>query len=136
MSYLSTIDLRTHALLSAGISALLLVVWALTPDSVFWPQYAIVPLGLVLAVHAWFVLLDTRPGILRRLGGSRLLAAQLGVSAALWLYLVALWATAPGYFWPAWALLALGLAAGVHAVVVWQEPRPEPAPPRGGSSAG
>lgn len=123
MPLLERRSLRLHAALDAGISALLVLVWALTQHTNFWPQYAIVPLGLALAVHGWFLLLEARPGIRRRLGGSQPLAAQVGVSAALWLYLVALWATAPGYFWPAWPLLGLGLAAGAHAALVLGPPR-------------
>jgi hypothetical protein len=111
-------NLKLHAELSAGLSVLLLVVWTVTPHSQFWPQYAIVPLTLALAVHGWFVLLSARPVILERLGGSQALAAHIGLSTALWLYLVALWASGPGYFWPAWALLGLGVAAGVHAALV------------------
>jgi hypothetical protein len=95
---------------------------ALTPDGGFWPQFAIVPLALVLALHAWFVLLSARPGIRERLGGSQGLAVHVGISAAFWLYLVAVWASGPGYFWPAWALLGLGVAAGVHAALVFAKP--------------
>jgi hypothetical protein len=118
-------NLRLHAASSAVLSVLLVLVWALTPHSQFWPQYAIVPVALALGVHAWFELLAARPGILERLGGSRALAAHLGLSAALWIYLVALWASGPGYFWPAWALLGLGLAAGAHAAVVLASRAPE-----------
>jgi hypothetical protein len=117
-------NLRLHAAFTAALGMLLVVVWALTPHSQFWPQYVIVPLFLALGVHAWFEVLSTRPGILERLGGSQALAVHLGLSAALWIYLVALWASGPGYFWPAWALLGLGIAAGVHAGLVLAPQRP------------
>jgi signal transduction histidine kinase len=65
-----------------------------------------------------FLVLE-RPGIVRKTGGSRALAIQLGVSAAVWIYLVVVWAaTGHGSFWPTWVLFGLGLAAAIHAAIV------------------
>jgi hypothetical protein len=115
MQLLERRALRLSGALAAGISVLLVLVWALTPHSNFWPQNVIVPLALLVGVHAWFVVLDGRPGIRRRLGDNRRLAAHVSIAAALGLYLVAIWAQTPGYFWPAWALLGLGATVAVHA---------------------
>lgn len=124
MPVLSRPALRTHAVFFAGLSALLVVVWALTTRAYFWPIHAQLPLAALLAFHAWLVLLDARPGIRRRFGGSRPLAIHTGAAIAQWLYLVALWVEGSrGYFWPAWPLLGLGLLAGIHALKVFRPAR-------------
>jgi hypothetical protein len=121
-----TRSLRFHAGAFAGLSALLTFVWLLTPHGEFWPKHALVPLALALGVHAWLLLFETRPDIVERAGGSRPLAVHAGISAALWTYLVWIWAMTPGYFWPAWALLGLAAALGVHwAIVRERHPKPE-----------
>jgi signal transduction histidine kinase len=52
--------------------------------------------------------------------GSYALAIQIGVSAILSGFLVAIWAiTTGGYFWPAWPVLALAVLALVHAAVLY-----------------
>ncbi|HEX2304442.1 MAG TPA: sensor domain-containing protein [Gaiella sp.] len=109
------------AVVVGGLGLLLSVVWALTtPNGYFWPAQAILPLALVLGITAWVMLVLERPEIERKTGGSRALAIELGVFAAIWLYLVAQWLlTERGYFWPAWVLLGLGVAAGIHAAVVF-----------------
>ena len=67
----------------------------------------------VLGITAWMMLVLERLEIERKTGGSRALAIELGVFAAIWPGLVAQWLlTERGYFsGPAWVLLGLGVAA-------------------------
>jgi signal transduction histidine kinase len=108
-------SLPYHAAFFAVLNGLLITIWALTTRAYFWPQWTLLPLGLVLALHAWAVFLDGRaldPRI-------RALAVHVGSSAAVSLFLVAVWAvTTRAYFWPVWPILALALVAGIHATVV------------------
>jgi hypothetical protein len=114
--------LKIHGWAFAGISALLVLVWARTSHSSFWPQHALQPLALTLLAHAWFVLVSARPTVRQRTVRSDAFAIHLGIAGALWLYLVVMWAMAPGYFWPLWPLLGLAVAAGVHAAIDRVEP--------------
>ena len=103
----------------AGVSAVLLVVWAFTSPDGLWPIFPIASMGLVIALVAWLFAVLDRPELTERAAGSRALAIQLGVSAIVWAYLVVLWAsTGHGTFWPKWVLLGLALAAAIHAAVV------------------
>jgi signal transduction histidine kinase len=112
--------LEIYAVVVGGISLLLIAIWALTTRSYFWPVHAILPLALPLAIVAWVFHVLANPNIERRTLGSRALAIQLGVSAAIWGYLTIQWAlTERGYFWPAWVLLAFAAAAAVHAGILF-----------------
>jgi signal transduction histidine kinase len=112
--------LAVYAATVAGISLLLIVIWALTTRGSFWPIHAILPLALTLAIAAWVVRVLERPEMVQRAGGSRALAIHVGLSTAVWAYLVLVWAvTDRGYFWPIWVLLGLAAAVGVHAVIVF-----------------
>ena len=82
--------LGVHAAVSAGIGALLVLVWALTGGGYFWPEWALLPLALVLSVHAWIELVLERPGV--RAGQSVAFAIQLGVSVELLAFFVLVWA--------------------------------------------
>jgi signal transduction histidine kinase len=96
------------------VALLLIAIWALTGLGYFWPVWAILPLGLVLGIHAWIVLVLEYPEEAK----SQPLALQIGVSAAIWLFLVAVWAlTGHGYFWPVWVFLGLGVVVAMHAVI-------------------
>lgn len=119
MSFLGPRTLRIHATIAAGLSILLVAVWASTNSDRFWPIDAALPLTALLAVHGWSVLLSRRPTIVSRFAGSRPLAIHAGALAAQWLYLLALWVEGGcGYFWPGWALIGFGLIAGVHVLQV------------------
>jgi signal transduction histidine kinase len=60
------------------------------------------------------------PDIPRIALGSRALAIQIGVSAVLVGFMIAVWAvTTTGYFWPIWPALGLALAAVAHGAVVY-----------------
>jgi signal transduction histidine kinase len=110
-----------HAAIVGSINLFLIAIWALTRRGYFWPQWTLLPLGFLLFAHGWLVLVAGRP---RRWPLTRPLAGQLGVSAALWLAFVGVWAvTNRAYFWPAWVLLGLLAAAGLHLAVVVLVPR-------------
>ena len=109
--------LGVHGAVAGGICALLVLVWGLTGAGYFWPEWAIMPLALVLAVHAWVEAVEERPAL--RIGG-RGLATQLGASVALLGFLVCVWAlTTRGYFWPVWPALGLAVALVVHLALAW-----------------
>jgi signal transduction histidine kinase len=62
---------------------------------------------------------DARPEVWRRGRIDRELALHGGISVAVSLFFVGIWAAAGGgYFWPAWPILALAIALAVHAGVV------------------
>ncbi len=120
--------------MAAGLSILLVAVWASTTRDDLWPIRAVLPLAALLALHSWIVLLNRRPTIIRRFAGSRSLAIHAGASAAQWLYLLALWVNGGfGYFWPGWVLLGLGLIAGMHTLHVLRVARQSTVAPRGPS---
>jgi signal transduction histidine kinase len=105
-----------NASITGFVDVLLIAIWLLAGADYFWPVWAILPLTLVLAIHGWVVFVLERPDIQQRAAGSPALAIQAGVSAAIWLFLVAIWAlSGGGYFWPFWPLLALGFLVAVHA---------------------
>jgi signal transduction histidine kinase len=111
--------LAMYAVAVGAVSLLLIVIWALTTRDYFWPIHAILPLALPLAIVAWIVYVLDHPEIQQRAMGSRALVLQIGISAALWLYLFIQWAqTERGYFWPVWVLLGLVVAAAIHAAVL------------------
>jgi signal transduction histidine kinase len=112
--------LTIHAALSFGICLLVVAIWALTGSGYFWPMWVILPLALVLGIHAWVVLVLLWPEVRRWAGGSTSLALSGGIAALIGLFLVAIWAvTTRGYFWPVWALLGLAVAVGIHTATVF-----------------
>jgi signal transduction histidine kinase len=111
--------LAYHAAITVAVCVPLLASWALGGGGYFWPVWAILPLALVLGIHAWVVLVLVEPVVARWFGGSTSLALSAGVAALVGAFLVAVWAvTTRGYFWPGWALLGLGLAVGLRATGV------------------
>ncbi len=110
---------RAHAWTDASVALLLIVIWAVTGLGDFWPIWVILPLGLALGIHGWFVLLDEDPSIVGRFRGSRTLAGACGVGAVLTAFYVGIWAAAGlGYFWPVWPMIAIAIVLGVIAVSV------------------
>src|SRR5581483_9816714 len=106
--------LAIHAGVATGLVALVVVIWALTSRGYFWPEWVLLPLGLLLAVHGLAELVEERPALRRRRG----LALDAGVLAALLGFLVLVWAlTSRGYFWPAWPLLAAAIVLASHAAL-------------------
>ena len=113
--------LTMDALVATSVALLLVVIWALTTRGYFWPVWPILALSLVVGIPGWVVLVLERPDITTRfMLGSKALAIQIGISAVLFGFLVAVWALAGGgYFWPIWPALGLALAAIVHAAVLY-----------------
>jgi signal transduction histidine kinase len=113
--------LTITALVATTIVVLLTVIWALTtPGGYFWPIWPLLALSLVVGIPGWVVAVLENGDIPRLALGSRALAIQVGVSAVLFGFLVAVWAiTTGGYFWPIWPGLGLALAAAVHGAVVY-----------------
>ena len=107
-----------HAAVFAGLGLLFVVIWALTTRAYFWPAWPLIALALPLAIHGWTVLLEERQ-IRRPQLATFALGIHGGVSAALFLFLVAVWAlSSRGYFWPVWPLVGLAVLLGIHAIVV------------------
>jgi signal transduction histidine kinase len=110
--------LAIHAGALTTLGVFFVAVWAVTRRAYFWPEWALLPFALALGFHGSIELADRWP---RFVGAtrSRALANQLGASAALGVFLVAVWAvTRRGYFWPVWPLIGLLVAFFLHALVV------------------
>ncbi|HKB20806.1 MAG TPA: sensor histidine kinase [Gaiellaceae bacterium] len=106
-------SLRINAAVTGFVDLLLIAIWALTGGGTFWPIWAILALALLLAIHAWIVLVLEYPQEVK----SQPLAIQVGISVAIVLFLVAIWAVSGrGYFWPVWPFLGLGFVAALHGV--------------------
>jgi signal transduction histidine kinase len=107
--------LRIQTGVTAAIVVLLTIIWAVTtPGGYFWPVWAILGLGLPLAIHALVVLVPaSHPA--RRRG----LEIHGGIAGILFLYLTIIWAltTPGGYFWPVWVALGLAIPVGIHALL-------------------
>jgi signal transduction histidine kinase len=112
--------LTIDALVSTAIVALLSVIWALTGGEYFWPIWPLLALSLLVGIPGWVVAVLENDDIPRHTLGSKALAIQIGVSAILAGFLVAVWAiTSGGYFWPIWPALGLALLAVAHGAVVY-----------------
>jgi signal transduction histidine kinase len=112
--------LTIDALVSTAIVAVLVVIWELTGGDYFWPIWPLLAMSLLVGIPGWVVAVLENDDIPRHTLGSKPLAIQIGVSAVLCCFLVAVWAiTGGGYFWPVWPALGLALLAVVHAAVVY-----------------
>ncbi len=111
--------LRIHTGADAVLITILVVIWAATSGSYFWPIWVVLPFATALAKHAWLYEVGSRPGLVRRFRGSASLAGTVGLATILWLFTVSIWAvTGQGYFWPIWPLLGLGIVVAAHAATV------------------
>ncbi|MFL5963974.1 MAG: sensor histidine kinase [Gaiellaceae bacterium] len=111
-------SLLAHGLATVFVSAVVVVVWALTGSSYFWPQWPLLALALPLAIHAWVGVVMSRSGD-RRGGPAQAFAIHAGVSTALAIFFVFLWAmTRHHTFWPVWPMLAFGILLTGHGLVV------------------
>jgi signal transduction histidine kinase len=122
----SAADLRRalaiHATIFGVLNGFLILIWAMTPADYFWPMWTLLPLGLILAVHAWVTLLLVQPSVWpARLG--RALGIHVGVSALLVIFFTLIWAvTTQGYFWPVWPALGLSILVVLHLLIVLLTP--------------
>jgi signal transduction histidine kinase len=111
-------SLLAHGLATAFVSALIVVVWALTGANYFWPQWPLLALALPLAVHAWIGFVMSRSGD-RRGGQAQGFAIHGGTLAWLEIFFVFIWAmTRHHNFWPIWPMLAFGILLTGHGLVV------------------
>jgi hypothetical protein len=105
--------LQVDAAVVLGLSLLMTLLWAVTGSGYFWPEWVILPLALLLALHALVELVD------RKLAGESRATAGLaihgGVVLVLFFFLTAIWAvTTRGPFWPGWVLVSLSIPLGIH----------------------
>src|SRR5262249_59428464 len=84
--------LSVHAAIFAGLNGFFVLIWLLTSRGYFWPVWPLIVFAVPLAVHAWVELLAERPRIVRAQRITYALAVQEGVSATLFLFLLAVWA--------------------------------------------
>jgi signal transduction histidine kinase len=78
--------------------------------------WVLLSLALVLGFHSCVVVVLEHEEGIRRERLTPAVAIEAGAAALLCLFLVGVWAAAGGgYFWPAWAILALGALVGGHA---------------------
>jgi signal transduction histidine kinase len=111
-------SLLAHALASVVVGAVIVVVWALTGASYFWPEWPLLALALPLAIHAWVGVVMSRTGDLRG-GAAQALAIHAGVLTSLAIFFVFVWAmTRHHSFWPIWPMLAFGILLTGHGLVV------------------
>jgi hypothetical protein len=112
--------LAYHAGALVGLVLSQVVIWTFTGAGYFWPEWVLLPLALVLAIHAWVVIVAEKlPGAVER--G---LAIHAGAVAALAIFLTLVWGvTGEGYFWPGWAFLGLAIPLGIHVFVVHRRSR-------------
>jgi signal transduction histidine kinase len=111
--------LRVHAAVSGGVSFLLVLIWALTSHGYFWPEWPVMPLIMVVAIHAWIELIEDLPQLRRH----RALLIHIGLVVEFSLFYVLIWAlTNRGYFWPVWPILAALITLGLHGAgaSVWR----------------
>jgi signal transduction histidine kinase len=111
--------LLAHAGLYGLANGILILIWALTGQGYFWPEWTLLPLAVPLALHAWVELVVSRPEVWRRRGVTEAFAIHAGASTILSLFLLGVWAvTGAGYPWFLWPMLGFALAVAAHAVAV------------------
>jgi signal transduction histidine kinase len=111
-------SLALHAAAVGLLNLLLVVIWAATSRGYFWPMWTLIPFGVILGLHAWAVLVDERPELVRHKRMTRGLAMHEGVAGAITIFLVLVWAvTTRGYFWPLWPIIGLAALFAMHVAV-------------------
>jgi signal transduction histidine kinase len=110
--------LAIHAGAAAALGTSLVVVWAVTSRSYFWPAWPLCALAFTVAIH-WVVELARRhENRLNSAGLTRSFGIHAGVWASIFVFEVAIWAlTDRGYFWPGWLLLGIVIVLTIHALV-------------------
>jgi signal transduction histidine kinase len=114
--------LAAHALLSIAIGGVVVLVWGTTGAGTFWPEWVLLSLALLLGFHACVVVVLEHQEEIRSKRLTPAVAIEAGGAALLCLFLIGVWAAAGGgYFWPAWAILALVALVGGHAAFTWRD---------------
>jgi signal transduction histidine kinase len=107
-------SIALEAALSMLLGLVLIFIWGLTGAGYFWPKWVLFALAVPLTIQ-----LGVRLALRAPEGRMRALALHAAASGWLAALLVAVYVLAGGgTFWPLWAVAALGLAAGTHAIVV------------------
>ncbi len=111
--------LAIHAVASAGFASLLILIWALTSLSYFWPVWPMLVLAAALGIHAVVVFANENRAWLSERRLDRGFGIHAGVWVVLMLFLTGVWgASGGGYFWPVWPLLAGLVAVGINAAAL------------------
>jgi signal transduction histidine kinase len=106
--------LALHASVSAFLAIFMAVLWGLTSRGYFWPVWVWFGLGVPLALHA-----AVRHAVRTTTGRPRGLAVHGAISGVALAATLVIWAlSGGGYFWPIWPLLGLGIAFGLHVVML------------------
>jgi signal transduction histidine kinase len=114
--------LALEASLSALLAFTVTVIWGFTTRGYFWPGWVWLGLAIPLALHFFVRIAWQAPP-----GRPRRFAVHAAVSGVLAVTSIVSWLLArPGFFWPIWTLLVLGLLLAVHAVLIgmWDNLRP------------
>jgi signal transduction histidine kinase len=109
--------LEVHAAVDGVLLLALLLIWLVVSQGYFWPIWAWLPLGTLLGIHGWLVLLSEQPSLVDRFLGSRVLAATTGIGGLLAGFCTAVWAiTTRGYFWPIWPMVGIVIVLAMQFV--------------------
>jgi signal transduction histidine kinase len=109
--------LEVHAAVDGVLLLALLLIWLVVSQGYFWPIWAWLPLGTLLGIHGWLVLVSEQPSLVERFLGSRVLAATAGIGGLLAGFCTAVWAiTTRGYFWPVWPMVAVVIVLAIQFV--------------------
>jgi signal transduction histidine kinase len=107
--------LAATASVAAFVCMLVVIVWAATPATTFWPKWVLLALGLLVAMHGCVVAALDHAEPIRERRVTIALAIDAGIAAALSVFLIGVWAAAGfGYFWPGWAIFAFAIVVGSH----------------------
>ena len=101
---------------AAGLVLVTTIIWAATGAGYFWPEWVLLPLALLFAIHVVVELVVEK--LPRADGFTRGMAIHGGVVAALVVFVLPIWAvTERGTFWPAWVMLGLAIPLVLHFFV-------------------
>ncbi len=116
--------LGLHAVLSVLVGAACTLIWGLVGGGYFWPKWVWLGVAIPFGLHAglrWAF--EEQAGLRRRLAVQGVISAVIvGIELVVWAF------TGGGTFWPAWTILALAVAFGLHAAIagMWRRVFPGP----------
>jgi signal transduction histidine kinase len=114
--------LRIHLGVAVALVLVTVIIWATTGHGYFWPEWVILPLALLFAIHVVIELAVQK--MPREDPVARGVVIHGNVVGALFLFLTAIWAvTGRGPFWPGWAVLGLSSAVGLHYLIARSQRR-------------
>jgi signal transduction histidine kinase len=109
---------------SFGVAfVVLVIVWAISSTGYFWPVWPLLAFLLLLGIEGTNLFVIEHPEYWKRPGMSQSLAAQIGSSTMVVLFLTGVWAAAGGgTYWPVWPLLGLGIACAARSIALYFSP--------------